>query len=44
VGTSRDPEAVMASIGDPVGYLYRFTHPVSTLGEKHLSETMEETP
>jgi len=44
VGTSGDPEAVMASIGDPVGYLYRFTHPVSTLGEKHLSETMEETP
>jgi len=44
VGTTGDPKAIMASIGDPVGYLYRFTHPISTLGARRLTEASEETP
>jgi F420-non-reducing hydrogenase small subunit len=44
VGTTGDPEAVMESIGDPVGYLYRFTHPVSILGDRRLNQATEEIP
>lgn len=43
VGTAGYPEAVMGSIGDPAGYLYRFTHPTSTLGARRFKHPTEET-